>query len=90
MINRGIIFLLLFFGLLFVSVGVIRDNNICPSEKIVYRYIPRSFEESQNEPVYVSDIFKTMFSQSSPWVNSMGSYDRNKQEQINQYFISQS
>ena len=29
--------------------------------KIEYRYIPRTFEEAQNEPVFSSDIFKSMF-----------------------------
>jgi len=36
--------------------------------KIVYRYIPRTFEESQNNPVKVSKIFSKMFEEPSPWI----------------------
>lgn len=60
------------------------------SEKVIeYRYIPRTFEEEQDSPVYPSELFETMFSQPSPWVLSIRDYDRKKQEKINQYFISQ-
>lgn len=29
--------------------------------KIEYRYIPRTFKEEQEEPVYASDIYSNMF-----------------------------
>ena len=64
-------------------------EQICPLPIPEYRYIPRTFEEEQLEPVYPSEIFETMFSQPSPWLLSIRNYDRKKQEQINQYFISQ-
>jgi len=89
MIHRGITSLLLFFGIIFIVIEVVRDNNSCNAEKIVYRYVPRTLEQEQMEPVYVSEIFKTMFSQPSTWVNSIGNYDREKQESVNKYFISQ-
>jgi len=89
MINQGLIFLLIFFGLLFLAIGVVKDNKVCNNEKVIYRYIPRTPDEENSEPVFVSDLFETMFSQPSPWVNSINNYDRRKQEVINKYFISQ-
>lgn len=69
--------------------GLMQNSQQCPQPKIIYRYLPRTFEEEQNEPVYPSDIFKTMFTQDSPWVRSMNSIETRKQEAINKYFISQ-
>ena len=39
-----------------------------PQERIVYRYIPRTFDEQQQNPVKVSHIFSKMFQESSPWI----------------------
>lgn len=89
MISKAIIILLIFIGILFVTVSVVQNVQKCPREKVIYRYIPRSFEEEQAEPVYVSDIFKTMFTQQSPWVRSANDYDTRKTEAINKYFVSQ-
>lgn len=66
-----------------------RNNMQCTSAQIIYRYVPRSFDEEQEEPVYVSDIFKSMFVNPDPWIQSTTSYDTRKTEEINKYFISQ-
>ena len=81
--------------LIIVFIGIILVNRKRFIETIVlppivkYKYIPRTFAEEQALPVYPSEIFETMFSQPSPWLLSIRNYDRKKQEQINQYFISQ-
>jgi len=89
MITKFAIIFLLFIGILCVAISITKDQQKCPEQKIIYKYIPRTFEDEQNEPVYVSDIFETMFSQPSPWMVSIGNIDNKKQEQINKYFISQ-
>ena len=66
--------------------GVILNQQ---KETIIYRYIPRSLREEQEEPVYVSDIFEKMFSQQFPWVSSSQDLDVRKVEAINKYFVSQ-
>lgn len=88
---KAIILVLVFVGILFITVSIARVPNNPPeqNQKIIYKYIPRSFEEEQLDPVYVSEIFETMFSQPSPWLVSIREYDQRKQEKINQYFISQ-
>ena len=66
-----------------------REERKCPTEKIVYKYIPKTFEEEQDEPVYVSDIFKTMFTQPSPWIIAVNEHKEAKEANINNFFVSQ-
>ncbi|ARF11166.1 hypothetical protein Klosneuvirus_1_23 [Klosneuvirus KNV1] len=88
---KALILIILFIGILLVAIQVVRIQAglIEQKPKIEYRYIPRTFEEEQEDPVYPSEIFETMFSQPSPWIVSVRSYDQRKQEQVNAYFVSQ-
>ena len=63
-----ILIILLFISILMISIGWTKSNFKCPKPIIEYRYIPRTFEEEQNEPVKVSKIFDTMFSSETPWI----------------------
>lgn len=87
--NKTILILLLFIGIILIVIDITKNTTLCPKERVVYRYIPKPFDEEQNEPVSVSDIFATMFSQPSPWITSVNNIDNRKQEAINKYFISQ-
>ena len=85
------IILIFMIGLTLIVLGIAK-NNLMPNkryDKVIYRYIPRTFEEEQRDPPLVSDIFETMFSQPDPWVTSMRYYDVRKQENVNRYFITQ-
>jgi hypothetical protein len=95
---KAIIVILFLFGISLVLAGYNQITNssqelvqtkIDQEPNIVYRYIPRTFEEEQLDPISVTDIFQTMFSQPSPWVGSIRNYDRRKQEKINKYFVNQ-
>jgi hypothetical protein len=88
---KAIIYIILFCGILCMSVEItkIYTEVIQKEPESIYRYIPRTFEEEQADPVTVSEIFETMFSQSSPWLGSIKTYDTRKQESINKYFVSQ-
>jgi len=86
---KFIILVLLFVGILFVSISIILSRVKCQNEKIIYKYIPQSFEEQQmNEPP-VSKIFEKIFKSPDTWIGSINELDRKKQEEINKYFISQ-
>jgi hypothetical protein len=89
--HKAIIVLIIFLGVIFLAIEItkIRENLKVKQEKVIYRYIPRTFEEEQLDPIPITDIFETMFSQPSPWVGSIRTYDRRKQEKVNQYFIDQ-
>jgi hypothetical protein len=89
MVNKTISILFVFIGIILIIIDLMRENRVCPKEKIVYKYIPKTFEEEQQEPVYVSDIFKTMFSLPSPWIVSINENKKAKEENINNFFVSQ-
>lgn len=84
-----ILILCLFIGSVMVVISLVQYNMKCPTKQVIYRYIPRTFNEEQREPVSVSEIFKTMFTQPSPWISSSMDYDREKQERVNKYYASQ-
>jgi hypothetical protein len=89
MISKIALMIIVFIGILLITINIVNHEHKCPTKTVEYRYIPRTLEEEQAEPVYVSDIFKTMFSQQSPWIFSIQNFDRKKQEAVNKFFISQ-
>jgi len=72
-----------------IAVGYVNQVKKCPPPKIEYRYVPRTFEQEQENPVKVSELYHTMFTQPTPWVGGILS-DASKNSEINRYFISQS
>ena len=89
-IIRGFFLILLMVGIIILVVYFLSLNYISKCDnKIVYKYIPRSLEEEMESPVYVSDIFKTMFSQPSTWIDSLDADSKRKKANINSFFISQ-
>lgn len=88
---KALVIIIIFVGLTMIIMDVARINAglIDKEPKIIYRYVPRTFEEEQLDPVFVTDIFGVMFENPSPWSSSIKSYDDRKQEKINQYFVTQ-
>lgn len=80
---------IIFLGILCIAINLVRDSMQTPKTQTIYRYLPRTFKEEQENPVYVSDIFRTMFTQQSPWVSSATDIDTRKIDLINKYFVSQ-
>ena len=58
-------------------------------QKVIYKYLPRTLEEEETEPIFVSQIFSPMFTQPSVWIDSIHEDDKRKTENLNKYFISQ-
>jgi hypothetical protein len=84
-------YLLIFFvmiGIICITINLTSMYKTCPAQKIVYRYIPRSFEEEQDEPIPPSEIFFDLFNKPSPWVSGFALTKFSKND-INKYFISQ-
>ena len=89
-ILRGIFLIILIIGIILIIVYYFSNNIIGNCEpQVIYKYIPRTLEEEETQPIYVSQIFKTMFTQPSVWINSIQDDYFRKQEDINKYFISQ-
>ena len=71
-IIANIIFVL---ALVFISIGLTRSQTLLTPPKETIRYIPRTLEEEQKEPIKVEKIFQSMFDQQVPWIGSF--YDAN-------------
>ena len=84
----GIIIILIGFLILYIDQYYRYESREKPKEKIIYKYIPKSPQEELDEPVFVTDIFSTMFSQPDPWILDLNNLDTRKNDNINKYFIS--
>ena len=87
--RKTIVLLITFIGILLITVAVVKDSHHCQKEKIVYRYLPRTFNQQYDHPVPVSEIFEKMFRNPSPWMSGVNTYDRKQQAEINKFFLSQ-
>jgi hypothetical protein len=86
---KNILIIILFLGIIFVIIDLVKTEKECPQNKIIYRYIPRTLDEELDSPAYVTDIFNTMFTQPSPWIKGIDNMTLRKREDVNKYFISQ-
>jgi len=67
---KSLILLLIFVGIIFMTVGYIRGNQMCPPPIVKFRYYPKTFEQEMNNPVPVLSIFGKMFSETQPWISA--------------------
>lgn len=92
-IIKGFFLIFLIIGILMIALYFMgikgEGGGGSGNTKIIYRYLPRSLEEEQESPVYVSEIFKAMFEQPSVWINSIKDDYLRKNEVLNKYYISQ-
>jgi hypothetical protein len=79
--------------MIFVMIGFIKSQKHCPAPKVEYRFVPRSLQEEQESPVPVTDIFASMFYDTSAFINHESSKllgpPNMQQNQMNKFFISQ-
>lgn len=88
-LEKGFFLLLIMVGIILLSVYFITNKFLEQNKtKVIYKMIPRTLEEEEESPIYVSQIFKTMFSQPSTWINSVDEETIRRQESLNNYFIS--
>lgn len=87
---KGFMIIIFIVGIVFLTIYFMSRSEVSKCEqKIVYKYIPRTLEEEETEPIFVSDIFAPMFTQPSVWIDSIYEDDKRKTENLNKYFISQ-
>ena len=88
---KGFFILIFIVSVILLTVYFISKAEISEKcdQKIIYKYLPRTLEEEETEPVYVTQIFKTMFTQPSVWIDSTYQDTIRRTEQINKYFITQ-
>jgi len=89
-IIKGFMILIFIVGIIFLTVYFMSRSEVSKCDKkIVYKYIPRTLEEEETEPIFVSQIFAPMFTQPSVWIDSIYEDDKRKTEALNKYFVSQ-
>lgn len=68
--------------IIFIIIEFVRLDTMskCPKPIIEYRFIPKTFNDEQNDPIYVSEIFRNMFNEQSPWsiANNINNINKNK------------
>lgn len=66
---KTIIILVLFIGLFMVTHGIYEQKlkNVSEKEKIVYKFIPRTYYEEQLSDNNVMTKLSSMFNDNSPW-----------------------
>jgi hypothetical protein len=72
-------------GLLII---IIMTRRECPRPLIEYRFVPRTFKEDSDNPIKVSEIFKTMFEKPSPFLDRISGRIVSKNN-VNRFFVSQ-
>ena len=68
---KTIITIITIFGILLVIIDLARMTKTCPPDKVIYRFVPRTFKEEQETPISIKDIFGDMFDNPSPWIGSI-------------------
>jgi hypothetical protein len=89
--NVIIISILLFVGFLFIYMDLHNrmSTQTLPNEKVIYKYIPRVPHDELQTEIFPSDIFDSMFSQPTPWINTFNDLDARQSKLVNKHFISQ-
>ena len=86
---RLILLLLVFIGIIFITINIARNSHTCEEEQqVIYRYIPRTFDEEQEDPAYAGDVNKVLFSLRSPWVYSIADIDIHKDASMRDFIAN--
>ncbi len=62
---NDIINILIIIGIILIFYNFGFNSKTCPTQKPVYKYIPRDFNNDQNYPDLISVKFKDMFEKST-------------------------
>ena len=87
MLANNLLLITFLIGFFLTAIGLVRIYYKCPANQIIYRYIPRTFEQEQQLPVNLDQLYFTMFEEASPWVGSFRT--RKKRREFGGDFISQ-
>lgn len=85
-----IIFVLVIVIASLMLINAVMQTKYDKKIKVVYRYVPKKYIDQQYEDNYANDLFKNLFTTTSPWlVDSVRYRDEAKMETVNKYFVSQ-
>jgi len=81
------IVLILMIGVILITIGYMNNMKKCPPPRVEYRFIPRTFDEEQENPIIVSQLFRDMFETPSLWISGFRFSDKPSVEEIEQRVI---
>lgn len=84
-----VILSLIFVGMLTSIIGYVKSKSTCPPPKVIYKFLPRSFIEEQENPAKVTDIFRDMFGVPNLKSTFVTGFVQPSEDKINREFISQ-
>lgn len=87
---KKLMYFLFIIGIICITISLTKSYTKCNKTKIVYRYVPRTFIEDQENPIPLDDIFYDMFNNPSPYVASVD-VERRRQDlgrNLNKYYIT--
>lgn len=61
-------------GAFLIYVAFRTSEKICPPQKIIYRFIPRTLKEEMENPVKISEIFSGMFNSPNVFLGDNAGY----------------
>jgi len=62
--------IVLFVAFMLIILGIQNSRKPCPPPIVEYRFVPRTFQEEQENPASISNVFGDMFAKPSPWIGS--------------------
>ena len=87
---KGFMIIIFIIGIVLLTIYFLAKSEVAKcNKKIIYKYLPRTLEEEETEPIFASQIFAPMFTQPSVWIDSIYEDDKRKTTLLNKYFISQ-
>lgn len=70
-----VLIILILIGIIIVIISILKDIIKCNNNKIVYNYIPQTYEDEKNSLMYTDDIYKVLYSRPSNWIESINNYE---------------
>lgn len=61
-------------GLFLVYVAFKTSEKVCPPQKVIYKFIPRTLKEEMENPVKVTEVFYKMFNSPNVFIGDNAGY----------------
>ena len=61
-------------GFFLIYVAFKTSEKVCPPQKIIYKFVPRTLKEEMDNPVKVSEVFEKMFNSPNVFLGDNAGY----------------
>lgn len=78
MYDTNPLIIIVFLLFLVIIIDVIKNATERANSKVIYRYVPRSFMDEQEDPIPLKFLVGDMFDRQSPWKASFNIYEKPK------------